>query len=103
MNLSETSFPARDRMNDRMVRQVRYTGPASYATGGDPVNASSELGMAEVYLVVGNIGSGSAIRLPFFDYATQKIQWFIPNTGAEVANAVDLSTFVGTVTFYGKG
>lgn len=108
MNVSETSFPARDRMNDRMVRQVRYTGPASYVAGGDPVNASNDLGMAEVYAVVGNIGNvngvaSSAIRVPNFDYASQKLQWFIPNTGAEVAAAQDLSGFTGTLTFYGKG
>lgn len=103
MNLDETKFPARDRMNDRMMRQVRYTGPASYVTGGDPVNATTELGMAEVYTVHGTIGSGSAIRLIYLDYVNQKIQWFIPNTGAEVANGVDLSGFTGTLTFYGKG
>jgi hypothetical protein len=108
MTLSETSFPARDRLNDRMVRQVRYTGPASYATGGEAVNSSADLGMAEVYAVEGCIGNlsgavSTAIRVPFLDYANQKVQWFVPNTGAEVAGAVDLSTFVGTLTFYGKG
>lgn len=106
MTLSETSFPARDRMNDRMVRQVRYTGPAAYAAGGESVNATNDLGMAEVYAVYGNIGNNggtvsSAIRLPVFDYATQKLQWFVPNTGAEASG--DLSGFVGTLTFFGKG
>lgn len=104
MNISETSFPARDRLNDRMVRQVRYTGPASYATGGDPVAATTDLGMGEVFAVTGSlIGSGSAVRLVFFDYTNQKLQMFVPNTGAEVANAVDLSGFSGVLTFYGKG
>ncbi len=105
MNTDETKFPARDRLNDRMVRQVRYTGPASYATGGDPVNASTELGMGGVYAVEGNItsGSGGAVRVLAFDYVNQKLIWFVPNTGAEVANAQDLSTFSGTLTFYGKG
>jgi hypothetical protein len=104
MTLDETKFPARDRWNERMVREVRYTGPASYATGGDPVNAPTELGMAEVYAVEQNIiGNGSAVRLGFFDYTNQKIQWFVPNTGAEVAAAVDLSGFTGTLTFHGKG
>jgi len=108
MNISETSFPARDRLNSRMVRQVRYTGPSSYVAGGDPVNASNELGMGEVWAVFGQIGNNggtvsTAIRVPFFDYAAQKIMWFIPNTGAEVAGAVDLSGFVGTLTFFGKG
>lgn len=103
MNISETSFPARDKMMDRMVREVRYTGPASYVTGGDAVNGPAELGMGEVYQVTGIISDGSAIRIPFFNYATQKILWFIPNTGAQVANAVDLSSFSGTLTFHGKG
>jgi len=103
MTLTETSFPARDRWNDRLVREVRYTGPSSYVAGGDPVNAPTELGMGEVFGVYGVIGSGSAVRIAFFDYANQKIQWFIPNTGAEVAGAVDLSTFSGTLLFTGKG
>lgn len=103
MNISETSFPARDRLNDRLVRQVRYTGPASYATGGDPVNASTELGMGEVYFVAGVISNGSAIRIPYFDYTNQKLVMYVPNTGAEVAAAQDLSGFSGTLTFMGKG
>lgn len=103
MTLTESNFPSRDRLNDRLVREVQYTGPASYATGGESVNASADLGMAEVFGVYGVIGDGSAVRIPFFNYTTQKIQWFIPNTGAEVANAVDLSTFSGTLLFHGKG
>lgn len=103
MNISVTSFPAYDRWNTRLVRELRYTGPASYVTGGDPVNASSELGLGEVYGVYGIISSGSAILVPFFDYANQKILWFVPNTGAQVANGVDLSTFSGTLLFTGKG
>lgn len=101
MTLDETKFPARDRWNDRMVRQVRYTGPAAYVAGGDPVNATTELGMAEVYAVEGTIGSGTAVRVPFFDYVNQKIQWFVPNTGSEASG--DLSAYSGTLTFYGKG
>ncbi len=118
MTLSETSFPARDRLNDRLVRQVRYTGPASYAAGGDPIASADlgALGMGNVYPVVGDIGTvgageirhvggavSTAVRVLHFDYANQKLQWFIPNTGAEVAAAVDLSGFSGVLTFYGKG
>jgi len=106
MNIDETKFVARDRMNDRLVRQVRYTGPALYVAGGDPVNAPTELGMGEVYAVLGNIGNNggtvsTAILVPFFDYVTQKIMWFVPNTGAQASG--DLSGFVGTLTFFGKG
>ena len=101
MNISESSFPARDRLNDRMVRQVRYTGPNPYVAGGDAVNASSELGMGEVYMAVGSISNGTALLLLFFDYTNQKLKWFVPNTGAEASG--DLSAYVGTITFYGKG
>ena len=106
MTLDETKFPARDRLNDRLVRQVRYTGPAAYVAGGESVNASADLGMAEVYAVVGNLGNASgvastAILVPFFDYTNQKLQWFVPNTGAEASGS--LAAFVGTLTFFGKG
>lgn len=104
MTTDRTSFVARDRMNDRMVMQLKYTGPASYATGGESVAASNDLGMAEVYAVAGAvISDGSAIRIGFFDYTNQKLVWYVPNTGAQVANGVDLSTFSGYLTFFGKG
>lgn len=105
MTLDETKFPARDRMNDRVVRQVRYTGPASYVAGGESVNATNDLGMSEVYSVHGTIGNNNglvptAIRLPMLDYVNQKLLWFVPNTGAEASG--DLSGYTGTLTFYGK-
>lgn len=103
MNIDETKFPARDRWNDRLVRQVRYTGPASYLTGGDPVNAPTELGMAEVYQAEGNLSNGTLTLILHFSYTTQKMRFYVPNTGAEVANATDLSGYAGTFTFYGKG
>lgn len=102
MTIDETKFVARERMNDRLARQVKYTGPASYVAGGDPVNATTELGMAEVYgaadLIIGN---GSSIRIGWFDYPNQKIQWFVPNTGSEATG--DLSAYSGTIMFFGKG
>jgi hypothetical protein len=104
MTLTETNFPARERWNDRLVREVQYTGPAAYATGGEDVNAPADLGMAEVFGVYGAvISDGTDIRVGWFDYANQTIKWYVPNTGAEVANGVDLSTFSGTLLFTGKG
>ena len=101
MNIDITQFPFRERMNDRMVAQVRYTGPALYVAGGDPVNAPTELGMAEVYAAYGNISNGTAVILVQFRYTTQKLQMFVPNTGAEFAG--DASAYTGTLTFFGKG
>jgi hypothetical protein len=36
-----------------------------------------------------------------YNYTNQKLMWFVPNTGAEASG--DLSGYVGTLTFYGKG
>ena len=103
MTFVESNFPARDRLNSRLVREAVVTGPASYTTGGDPISPSNTLGMGEVYGVYGILTSGSAIRIPVLDYTNQTVRFFIPDTGAEVANAVDLSTFSGTLLFTGKG
>lgn len=100
MTFDETLFPARDRLNDRMVRQVKYTGPSSYAAGGDAID-KIQTGMGEVYSVLGTISNGSAVRIGWFDYPNQKVMWFVPNTGAEATG--DLSGYSGTLTFFGKG
>lgn len=85
-------------------RQVAtYTGPASYATGGDPVSPQDDLGWGKVYAVLGAvITNGSAIRVGVFDPVASTIVWYVPNTGAEVAAAVDLSTFTGRLEFVGQ-
>lgn len=94
------SFPARDRLNDRVVCEVRYTGPSAYPAGGDAYTAGSDLPMGEVYGVYGTISNGSAVRIPFWDYTNQKLLFFVPNTGAEAAG--DLSAYSGTLLFTGK-
>lgn len=97
----ESKFPARDRLNDRMVREVLYIGPAAYPAGGDVVSAPNDLGMAEVYGVYGTISNGSAVLVARWDYTNQKLQFFVPNTGAEAAGNV--SAYSGTLLFTGKG
>lgn len=96
-----TNFPRRDRWNNRMVYEVQYTGPASYPAGGDPISGPVDLGLGEIFGVYGVISSGAAVRIAFWDYTNQKLQFFVPNTGAEAAG--DLSTFAGTLLFTGKG
>ena len=99
--IAYTNFPARDRWNDRLAREVQYTGPASYVAGGDPIAGSDILGGGEIYGVYGILSSGSAVRLVFWDYTNQKLQLFVPDTGAEASG--DLSTFSGTLLFTLKG
>ena len=99
--ISHTSFPMRDRMNDRMVCEVRYTGPAAYPAGGDAYVAGTDLPMGEVFGVYGTISNGSAVRIAYWDYPNQKLEFFVPNTGAEASG--DLSAYSGTLLFTGKG
>lgn len=101
MTFSYTSFPARDRLNDRLVREVIATGPASYTTGGDPVDAD-DLGMSEIFGVYGLLTNGTTVILPIWDYTNQKLRFWVTATDAQVANAVDLSAFTGTLFITGK-
>ena len=83
-------------------RQVaQYTGPASYTTGGES-GLAAQVRMGKLFAVLGSISDGSAVRLAQYDPATDKLLFFVPNTGAQVANAVDLSTFSGRLEFVGQ-
>lgn len=99
-NLSTPAFPWRDRMNDRMIAEVVATG-GSYLTGGEVLTAA-DLGMSNIQGVYGTISNGTAVVVAWFDYTNQKLKLFVPNTGAEVANAVDLSGYTGTLLITGK-
>ena len=103
INMTSPNFPARDRWNDRLVMEVQYTGPASYVTGGDPYTPGSDLPAGEVFGVYGTISDGTSVRTAWWNYATQKLMFFVPNTNVQVANGVDLSTFAGTLLFTCKG
>lgn len=80
---------------------VQYTGPVLYAAGGEAVDPK-QVRMGKVFAILGAvITSGSAIRVGVYVPSTGKLQWFVPNTGAEVG-AVDLSTFSGRLEFVGQ-
>ena len=74
-----------------------YTGPASYVTSGDSFPPESvSLGRFE-HLDLGVAWDGAATtRLLVFDRANKKVLWFVPNTGAQVANGTDVSAFTAT-------
>lgn len=88
-------------------RQVAtLTGPSAgdggYLTGGIPVDPA-EVRMGKIFAILGAvISDGSAIRVGWYNVATEKLMFFVPDTGAEVANATDLSTFSGRVEFVGQ-
>lgn len=102
--LSFSQYRAEDGSNTKRRIQVRYTGPASYVAGGDPfLPADVKLGQIHVVGAAGGVlaWNGSAVRLVVWDPVNQKMVWYIPNTGAEVAGAQDLSAFVADIEIIG--
>jgi hypothetical protein len=83
-------------------RQVAaYAGPASYVTGGDPM-VPADVRMGKLFAVLGTISNGTAVLIPWWNTTTGTLLFFVPNTGAQVANGVDLSTYVGNLEFIGQ-
>lgn len=96
------NFPARDRMNDRLIRELVLTGPASYVTGGVAIDQLNDLGLGTVFGVYGVLrnAAGTASRALSLDFTNQKVQVYVADV--EIANGVDLSSFAGTVLITGK-
>lgn len=101
--LTLTNFPFRDKLMDRLVREVQYAGPASYVTGGDSISGTDDLGSGEVFGVYGILSDGTNIRVPFWNYTTQKLMLWDPAAGTQAANGANVSAFTGTLLFTCKG
>ena len=73
----------------------QYTGPASYATGGDPIDANDlKLGKIWEIFPATAIDSSAAIRHLVYDGAAGAMLWFDnADPHAEIANGTDLSDF----------
>ena len=85
--------PFQDKSAAFMRRIFRYTGPASYVTGGESLPLLANFGIGRVYAIVGAVASnGTATLLLFWDRTNSKILWF-DMAGAQVANATDLSAY----------
>lgn len=100
--ISKTVARFQDDAGIRRRAVGQYTGPASYATGGEAVTAG-DLGLGTVEFVdFDNPASSTpACRLVKYDYANAKVIWF-DLAGAEIANGTDLSTFVCRFEAVGK-
>jgi hypothetical protein len=83
-------------------RQIfTYTGPASYATGGD-TGLAAALGWGTVMALGGSvISNGTLTYLVWLNPTTGAVMVF-DMAGAQVANAVDLSTFTGRFEAIGR-
>lgn len=102
MTVDITLFPEVDHLGAAQVREGQFTGPASYATGGDPVDIPNDLKMSEVWVFLAtNPTNGTVIRHVAYDRATSKLKWFL-NDGTEVAALTDLSTYTGQFFVTGK-
>jgi len=85
-----------------LIRVMRWTGPTSYVTGGEDVSPGV-FGMGKVIAILAlPITDGTTARLAVWNIATQKLQWIVPSTNAEVAAAVNLSTFTGALVVFGN-
>ena len=110
VNLSANAKPY-DQYGQVRVSRFRYTGPASYATGGDLAKAGTGANTDTFVFGLGAVvnfptaialdANGANPRLLVYNPATYKVRWFVPNTGAEVAAAVDLSGFTADLEITG--
>lgn len=94
----------RDVAGIRRRNIYQYSGPASYATGGDAVTPE-DVGLGEIEGPTGlgiAINAGGTIRGLVYDHTNEKILWYVLNTGAEVAATTDLSGFSAYIEFVGR-
>ena len=72
--------------------QGRITGPPSYDdTNGESLTAQ-ELKLGTVGgLFIEPASVGGVLYIAIYDIANAVVRWYVASTGAEVANAVDLS------------
>lgn len=108
--ITATQVRFRDIAGIRERRAFQYTGPASYATGGDPI-AAADLGMSGIEGVNGTIiSNGTQVRVIWWDKANGKLMLFKPTTGAlagdpslvEETAATNLSGYTGYLEVFGK-
>lgn len=90
--LDLASFRAEDGSNTKRRIQGVYTGPAAYATGGDPF-LPSDIKLGQIHFIdFAPPSNGSVILSAVYDYVNQKVKWFAA-AGTESANAADLSAY----------
>lgn len=114
MLIDRTAARDLDNAGIRARRVVTITGPTSYtntaaqATSGEPLlDGDFKLAAIEAFPAGGLIfcdftGGAAAVRIATYDYVNDRLRFFIPNTGAEVANAVNLSAFTCRLEVLGK-
>jgi len=90
MPLDLTTIPDRhDRTGSKTRKLVRVTGPTSYVAGGEAL----DFGLSRPEVVLADLATnGTDLRVVQWDYTNRKLKWF-DFAGAEIAGAVNLSTY----------
>lgn len=99
---SATAIPFHDKSADRLRKTFKFTGPASYTTGGETISPANDLGMSVVHAWLGSVVSnGTVILICHYVASTGKLKYF-DLTGAEISAATDLSTYIGYAEVIGR-
>ena len=92
MSVNLTSFRAEDGSSTKNRIEGIYTGPASYATGGESITAS-QLKLGELQIVLFTLATnGTVVIVLAYDHTNAKVKAF-DMAGAEIANGTDLSAY----------
>ena len=90
--LDRTTIPFSDASNARLRKTGVYTGPASYATGGDSLTAQ-EVGLGQIHVLqLEAPTNGSVVVVARYDYTNAKVKWF-DMAGAEITATTNLSAY----------
>lgn len=98
--LDTTTVPKHDASNTRIRKFVTYTGPTSYATGGDSLTAA-DLGLGRIHMFNADLATnGTVVLLLRYDYTNSKVKWF-DLAGNETANGTNVSAYSARVEVIG--
>jgi hypothetical protein len=90
--LDLTTYRAEDVRSTKKVISGIYTGPASYATGGDAL-LPAEVKLGQIHFFdIEPPSNGSVVVVALYDYTNFKVKWF-DMAGAEIAAATALNTY----------
>lgn len=94
------TFGGFDRTGSYSRRVLGYTGPTSYATGGDSLTPE-ECQLGKIAAVIGlTISNGTNVYTGYWNPSTKKVLWYSA-TATEITNATDLSAFTGRIEVIG--
>jgi hypothetical protein len=82
-------------------RVARWTGPTSYTTGGEVIDAST-FGLGKIVaLLITTARSPAALAFPVYDYTAGRLLWY-DIAGAQIANGVNLSAYTAGIEVIGN-